>query len=343
MKVLVTKPMGNEVFNTFFSERARAEIEKIGEVIYNPYDREFTDDELKEALKDVDAVFTGWGTPKYDSNILEKADKLKIIAHTGGSAAALVSDELPKRNITLLTGNRLYAESVAEGALGYILLSQRKMLGDIKRTKEIGWPDVYIHNKGLKGKVIGLVGFGMIAENLARILNAFDVKIKIYSGHLAPEVAAKYNATICSLDEIFETCDIVSVHSALTDKNYHFIGKEQLSKMKDDALLINTARGAVINEAELIEELKTGRIRAILDVYENEPLPMDSGLRGLDNVILMPHRGGPTTDVREWVTIELAQDVKKFFEGETNLKHQISLEYASRMTDETKFKKQLGG
>ena len=80
-----------------------------------------------------------------------------------------------------------------------------------------------------------------------------------------------------------------------------------------------------------------------IDVYENEPLPMDSGLRGLDNVILMPHRGGPTTDVREWVTIELAQDVKKFFDGDTNLKHQISLEYASRMTDETKFKKQLGG
>ena len=343
MKVLVTKPMGNEVFDTFFSERARAEIAKIGEVVYNDLGREFTDDELKEALKDVDAVFTGWGTPKYDANILEKAENLKIIAHTGGSAAALVSDELPKRNITLLTGNRLYAESVAEGALCYILLSQRKMLGDIQRTKEIGWPDIYVHNKGLKGKVIGLVGFGMIAENLARILTAFDCKIKIYSGHLSQETADKYNAEICSLDEIFETCDIISVHSALNDKSYHFIGKEQFAKMKDDALIINTARGAVINEAEFIEELKTGRIRAILDVYENEPLPMDSGLRGLDNVILMPHRGGPTTDVREWVTIELAQDVKKFFDGETDLKHQISLEYASRMTDETKFKKQLGG
>lgn len=343
MKVLIAKPKGNIVFDTFFSERAIAEIEKIGEVVYNPFDREFTDDELKDALSDVDAVFTGWGTPKYDANILEKANKLKIIAHTGGSAAALVSDELPKKNITLLTGNRLYAESVAEGALCYILLAQRKMLGDIQRTKEIGWPDVYVPNKGLKGKVIGLVGFGMIAENLARLLNCFDVQIKIYSGHLSPETAAKYNATVCSLDEIFETCDIVSVHSALNDKSYHFIGKEQLSKMKDDSLIINTARGAVINEAELIQELKTGRIRAILDVYENEPLPMDSGLRGLDNVILMPHRGGPTTDVREWVTIELARDVKNFFEGKTDLKHQISLEYASRMTDETKFKKQLGG
>lgn len=343
MKVLIAKPKGNVVFDTFFSERAIAEIEKIGEVVYNPFDREFTDEELKEALRDVDAVFTGWGTPKYDANILEYADKLKIVAHTGGSAAGLVSDEFPKRNLTLLTGNRLYAESVAEGVLCYILLSQRKMLGDIKRTAEIGWPDVYVPNKGLKGKVVGLIGFGMIAENFARILGAFDVKLKICSGHLSPETAAKYNAEKCSMDEIFETCDIVSVHTALNDKSYHSIGKELLSKMKDDSLIINTARGAIINEAELVEILKTGRIRAILDVYENEPLPMDSGLRGLDNVILMPHRGGPTTDVREWVTIELAQDVKKFFEGETELKHQISLEYASRMTDETKFKKQLGG
>ena len=105
MKILVAKPMGNQVFDTFFSERARAELEKLGEVVYNDLGREFTDEELKEALKDVDAVFTGWGTPKYDANILGKADKLKIIAHTGGSAAGLVSDELPKRNITLLTGN----------------------------------------------------------------------------------------------------------------------------------------------------------------------------------------------------------------------------------------------
>lgn len=343
MKVLVTKPKGNEVYNTFFSDRAIAEIEKLGEVIYNPYDREFTEEELKEALRDVDVVFTGWGAPKYDENILEYADKLKVVAHTGGSAAAIISDEFMKRNLTLLTGNRLYAESVAEGALCYILLSQRKMLGDIQRTKEIGWPDVYVHNKGLKGKVIGLIGFGMIAENFAKILTAFDCKIKICSGHLAPETAAKYNAEKCSIEEIFETCDIVSVHTALNDKSYHSIGKDLFDRMKDDSLIINTARGAVINEAEMIEVLKTGRIRAILDVYENEPLPMDSGLRGLDNVILMPHRGGPTTDVREWVTIELAQDVKKFFDGDTNLKHQISLEYASRMTDETKFKKQLGG
>ena len=109
--------------------------------------------------------------------------------------------------------------------------------------------------------------------------------------------------------------------------------------MKNEALLVNTARGAVINELDLAEELKTGRVRAILDVYEKEPLPMDSGLRNLNNVILVPHKGGPTTDVREIVTIDLCKDIKRFFEGNKNLIHEISLEYAKRMTNESKFMK----
>ena len=339
MKILVTKPKGTQVFNTFFTDKALAEIEKLGEVTYNPYDREFTREELRNALCGIDVVFTGWGATCYDEELLERADSLKLIAHTGGSAAALVSEELSKRNITLLSGNRLYAESVAEGALTYILMAQRRMLENIDMTINKGWPDTYLYTKGLKKKVIGLVGFGMIAKNLARILNVFDVQIKIYSGYLSEEEAKQYNAEVCSLEEIFETCDIISVHSGLNEKNYHLIDKKYFSKMKDDALIVNTARGAVLNEDDLIEELKTGRVRAILDVYEKEPLPMDSGLRNLNNVILVPHKGGPTTDVREIVTIDLCKDIKSFFEGNKNLIHEISLEYAKRMTNESKFMK----
>ncbi len=339
MKILVTKPKGNDVFNTFFTDKAIKEIEKLGEVKYNPYEREYTREELKEELKDIDVVFTGWGATCYDEELLEKADKLKLIAHTGGSAAALISDELAKRNITLLSGNRLYAQSVAEGTLTYMLMAQRKMLENISDMETLGWPSEYHFTKGLKDKTIGIIGFGMIAENLARILQVFDVEIKIYSGYLSKEKASEYNAKVCSLEEIFETCDIISVHSGLNAKNLHLIDKKYFSIMKYDALIVNTARGAVLNEEDLIAELKTGRIRAILDVYEIEPLPMDSGLRGLPNVILVPHKGGPTTDVREIVTIKLCEDIRKYFNGDKALTHEISLEYASRMTNESKFMK----
>jgi len=339
MKILITKPKGNDVFETFFTDKAIKEIEKLGEVKYNPHGREYTREELKAELKDIDVVFTGWGATCYDEELLENADKLKVIAHTGGSAAALISDELKKRNIILLSGNRLYAESVAEGALTYILMAQRKMLENISDMETLGWPSEYHFTKGLKKKTVGIVGFGMIAKNLARILSVFDVKIKIYSSYLSKEEAAEYNAEVCTLDEIFETCDIISVHSGLNAKNLHLIDKKLFSKMKDDALIVNTARGAVLNEDDLISELKTGRIRAVLDVYEIEPLPEDSGLRGLPNVILVPHKGGPTTDVREVVTIELCKDIEKYFSGNRELAHEISFEYASRMTNESKFMK----
>ena len=333
MKILVVKPTGTETFNTFFSQRARTEIEKLGEVIYNPLGREYTREELKEALVDVDVAITGWGTTCYDEELLEKANKLKLIAHTGGSISGVVSDEVEKRGIITLSGNRLYAESVAEGALTYMLMAQRRLPEIISDMNETGWTNGYLHTKGLKDKTIGLIGFGMIAKNLARILSVFDAKIKIYSGYLSAEEAAKYNAEVCSLDEIFETCDIISVHSGLNEKNYHLIDKKYISKMKDNSLIINTARGAVINEPDLVEELKTGRIRAVLDVYEKEPLPMDSGLRNLSNVILIPHKGGPTTDVRELVTIALCEDIKKFKEGRRDFTHEITPEYAKHMTN----------
>ncbi|WP_256443672.1 NAD(P)-dependent oxidoreductase [Acetivibrio sp. MSJd-27] len=205
-------------------------------------------------------------------------------------------------------------------------------------TAEQGWAQTYRRKKGLWKKTIGLVGFGMIAQNLARMLQPFDVKLKIYSGYLSEKEAEKYNATVCSLEELFDTCDIISVHFGLNEKNYHLIDKTCLGRMKENALLVNTARGAVINEEDLVQELRKGKINAILDVYETEPLPMDSGLRGLPNAILVPHQGGPTTDVREMVTLALIEDIKRYAAGGRNLDHQISSEYASRMTDESRFK-----
>lgn len=338
MKILITLPKGNDVFHTFFTEKARREIEKLGEVVYNQKDRVFTKEELKEALKDIDVVFTGWGAQRFDEELLSQAKSLKMIAHTGGSVALLQSEALAKSDIIVLSGNKLYAESVAEGTLCYMLLAQRKLVEYINETAELGWAQTYRWKKGLWKKTIGLVGFGMIAQNLARMLQPFDVKLKIYSGYLSSEEAAKYNAEVCSLEELFETCDIVSVHSGLNEKNYHLIDKTCLGRMKENALLVNTARGAVINEADLIQELQKGKINAILDVYETEPLPMDSGLRGLPNAILVPHQGGPTTDVREMVTLALAEDIRRYTEGERNLVHQISSEYASHMTDEVRFK-----
>ena len=102
--------------------------------------------------------------------------------------------------------------------------------------------------------------------------------------------------------------------------------------MKENALLVNTARGALSDEAALEQSVKAGRIRAVLDVFEVEPLPLDSGLRGLDNVIIVPHNGGPTTDVRRLVTLGLIEDIERHFNGTGEPENQITMDYAKNMT-----------
>ena len=126
----------------------------------------------------------------------------------------------------------------------------------------------------------------------------------------------------------FRICDVVSIHSTLIPENYHSIDKALLSTMKAGALLVNTSRGAILDEAALAEVLAEGKIKAALDVFETEPLPLDSPLRKLSNVLLIPHMGGPTIDRRMAVTRYVIDDIEHFLKGEPLL-GEVDREYAS--------------
>ena len=340
MNILVLNTLDGFHLKTFFTDRVMARLEQLGTVRYMKFSN--TPDDiaaLKEQIRDIDVMFTQWGASAansgFDKEFYSAAKRLKMIAHTGGSVADLINEEMQKReDFVLLSGNRYYAESVAQGTICYMLLSQRRLYETLKETERNGWAHRTTRNDGLRGKTIGLVSFGMIAKELARMLRVFDCKVKVYSGHgVSAQEQEKYAVEACSLEELFSTCDIVSVHSGLTEKTYHMIDGKLLSMMKDDALLVNTSRGAVIDEAALEKEVKTGRIRAVLDVFEVEPLPLDSGFRNLDNVIIVPHNGGPTIDVRELVTLGLIEDVDRYFHGNGKLENQITMEYAKNMTN----------
>ena len=333
MNILVLNTMGEEVFETFFPQDVQDKLAEVGEVHYVSAEpgKELSD-ELLKLVEETEILFTGWGVPRLNEDFYRRARRLKLIAHTGGSVGDLASPKLEQQGIFLLSGNRYYAESVAQATICYMLLGQRRLYPILKKTEKDGWCSE-VTTQGLRGKTVGLVSFGMIAKNVARMLRAFDCRVKVYSSHkLADEELQTYEIEQCSAEELFRTADIVSVHSALTDKNYHEIDAEKLSLMHDGALLVNTARGAVIDEGALTKELCSGRLRAVLDVFEEEPLPMTSPLRGLDNVVIVPHMGGPTTDVRRLVTLGLIDDVKRLAEGNLNLENQISMAYAKNMT-----------
>ncbi len=142
-------------------------------------------------------------------------------------------------------------------------------------------------------------------------------------------------AQVASLEEISSTCKIISIHSAMSPKTEGMIGKEHFALMQDGALLVNTARGPVIREEELIEALKEQRFSAVLDVFCQEPPAEDSPLRKLENVYCVPHMGGPTLDRRGHITMRLGDNIEKFARGE-EMELEIKADAAKRMTKEKK-------
>ena len=329
IKILVSIPDG-EVRDSFFSEEQRVRLERLGCVEWNANAEQYGEEELAEKLRGVDICISGWGNTPFHEKTLKYADKLKLIAHIGGSVRPMVGDAAFERGIRVCSGNRVFAESVAEGVLAYMLCSLRR-IGEYEARMAAGeWPSL-IGTRGLLGRSVGLVGYGMIAEYLVKFLKPFGCRIMVSSRHISAEELAEAGIEAAAAEEIFRTCDVVSLHSSLTARTKHSIGADLLNSMKDGALLVNTARGALMDEEALVSVLKERPVWAALDVFETEPLPMDSPLRECERVLLMPHAAGPTGDRRYVVTSHVLDDIGRFLNGEP-LDCEIDFARAGTMT-----------
>ena len=313
MKAFVTLPR-NTTFDTFFTPENIALAELLGEIVWNETDRHLTPEEIAARIGDCDTYITGWGSPRLDKTILDAAPNLRLLTHLCGTVVPFVSDEMWERGIRVLSGNRFFAESVAEGTLAYILAALRDIPGYSRRLHDTRqWRKNTDYNQGLAGKRIGIISYGAIARHLVRILSVFRVKLFVYDiAPLPAEDVARYHLTQATLEEIFSTCDIVTVHTPLFDATRHLIGRDLLSLLGEGTLFVNTSRGAVIDQAALEDELATGRFRAVLDVYEQEPPAQDCPLYDLPNVLMMPHMGGPTIDLRAFITETLLRESHGF-------------------------------
>lgn len=333
MNILVTIPKG-AVRDSFLFPDTLEKLNALGNVTFNEKSVNYTAEELAQAVKGIDVAIIGWGTPRFDETVMANADSLKIIAHVAGSVANYISEAVYKKGVKVISGNEMFAESVAEGVLAYMLSALRRIPFFANSLKNKEWKRVSLDgliNEGLLDKTIGIVSYGAISKYLIPMLMPFRVKIKIYSRSISDELLKKYNMQKASLEEIFCTCDIITLQTALNPHTVGMIDKNLLSMIKPGALFVNTARGRLVDEEALINELKTGRFHAILDVYHKEPLPEDSGLFDLDNVILMPHQGGPTLDRRRYIGAWIVNNVKGYF-NKKPLEHEIPWEKAQQMT-----------
>ncbi len=330
MNILVTIPNG-ATKDTFMPTEVKKAINMLGNVTWNETNENYTEQELQEKLEDIDICFTGWGTIRFTDDVLKNANKLKIIAHTAGTVAPIISEELYAKGVKVLSGNKVFAESVAESVVAYILASLRDIPHYSNVMRQGGWKTPDYYNQGLLDQTIGLVGFGEIPKYLVGMLKPFHVKIMAFDKYVSKEKMAEFGVEKVELEDVFAQCQIISVHLPKTEDTYHMIDERLIKLIPNGALLVNTARGSVIDEKFLTKELATNRFRAVLDVFEQEPLLQDNPLRSMKNAILIPHMGGPTTDRRKYATLALLDDIKRYYEGKP-LTHEISFAHANLMT-----------
>ena len=334
MKVLVTIPEG-AVKDSFLTEETKAFLQQHFEVTYNPMDRNYTPEELAEAAQQQDVLITGWGTPHLGkAGLLTQDSPLQLVAHTGGSVGDLVDSTAYENGITVVSGNELYAESTAEGALAYMLSALRHIPDDVYNMHTPGyWKTEGVNpTAGLFERQIGIIGVGAVARNLMRFLKPFRVQLKVYDTYaIEPEFLQEVNAVQTDLEDIFRTCSVISVHASLTPHTQGLIRRAHFALMQENAIFVNCARGAIVVEEDLIQALQEQNIRAILDVYTVEPLPADSPLRTLTNAYLVPHQGGPTIDRRSGIGRTICEEVLRFAQKKP-LRYTIGAAQAARMT-----------
>jgi phosphoglycerate dehydrogenase-like enzyme len=295
-KALVTAY--GELAQLVFPSQVRAQLEEFAEARYNDGDRQFTEQELLELIADVDAVLTTWGAPRFTPEVISAAPRLKAIAHAAGTVKPFVSAAVFARGIVVTNSAGVIARYVGEMALLLTLACLRDLMrydrglkeGRSWRVEGAGPPDT------LRERRVGLVGFGATAREFAELLQPFHVELLCYDPAVDSSVMAKYGAKPASLEQILTTCKVISLHAASLPSTRHLLNAERLRMIPDGTILVNTARGSLIDTEALVEELRTGRLKAALDVFDpDEPLPAEHPLRNLPNVILTPHVSGPVT------------------------------------------------
>mgnify|MGYP003292303099 CR=1 FL=1 len=275
---------------------------------------------VKEAV-DAD-YFLVSGRLAIDKRVLDAAKKLKMIQRTGVGTEMLDKEEIKRRGIPIYVNAGVNARSVAEHTLALILACLKRIPMIDKQVRNGIWKKQETGTScyELYGKTVGLVGMGAIGMQVADYLNVFGAKI-VYTDirQLSSEQELKLNATyLPTLEDMLPRIDILSLHCPLTPENNGFINKETLSLMKRNTIIINTARGKLINEPDLYNALIEGKVSAVaLDVHYEEPIKVENHLLSkLDNVILTPHIGGLSYETFHTMMKDAIDNIVAFDKGD---------------------------
>lgn len=292
------------------------------EVLQGPAGVGFDDAALRAVLPRADALVT-WGFVRVDATILDLAPRLRIVANIAAGTDNLDLAELERRAVWATNVPDAFATPTAEVAMALMLAVMRRVSEGERFVRSGAW---HASEPGrfdgftLEGKQLGLVGFGRIARAVARRAGAFGMHVVYHARSEAPaDVARSLAAEGMPLDSLLASSDVVSLHVPLTPATHHLIGAKELARMKPGAVLINTARGKVVDEVALVAALEAGRLGgAGLDVFHEEP-SVPEALLELPNVTVTPHLGGATREARREAQRHALRNVRAVLEGNAPL------------------------
>jgi len=271
--------------------------------------------QLIERLRPAEAVVLDYS--EMDAEVLRACDRLRFISFLGiGYNSCIDVAEATRRGVTVAYTPDYGATSVAEHALAMILALTRHVGQAYVSAREGRWEPGRFQGMELRGKTLGIVGLGPIGTEMARLGAGLGMRLIGWTRRASPE-RARHGVTLVSLEELFSTADVVTLHLAYTAESQGLISRALLERMKPQAWFVNTARARIVDNTALIELLRAGRIRgAAVDVYESEPPPADEPFRTLPNVLLTPHIGYNTAEAASNMLRISIATVEAFARGE---------------------------
>ena len=311
MKIFVTRKIPGTALERLKSSDNEVEISE--------FDRPLTEEELLEKARGVDALLSLL-TDKINGDVIDAiGPQLKIISNYAVGFDNINIKEATDRGVIVTnTPSNEVNEAVAEHAWALMLSLARRIVEADEATKRgsyRGWePDIFL-GTNMIGKTLGIIGLGRIGTMTARRANGFKMKV-LYNKHHRDEKAEKeLGVEFAELDDLLARADFISIHVPLTDETRHMVNKEVLAKMKKGVILVNTSRGPVVDEHDLIEALRSGHLGGVgLDVYDNEP-NIGPELIGMENVILTPHIASATIEARQKMGDQAVDAILDVFAG----------------------------
>ena len=293
---VVAITIGRSNYRRMFSDAALADLADAAEVVHHPGDEPAGKQDLLAVLGEVDACITSWGVAPLDADVVASAPRLGHLAHMGGSVKRFLSAAVWERGMRVTSASVALARDVAETTLGLMIVGRKRIWPLGNHVRDGGWRDSPVWNRWdareLSRSTVGLIGVGNVGRHVIELLAGFETTILVADPYLGDDDARRLGVERVDLADLMARCDVVSIHAPATDATRHMIDGELLGRLSDGAVLINTARGAIIDEGALVDELATGRIFAFLDVTDPEPPAPGSPLRQLENAVVTPHIAG---------------------------------------------------